>query len=114
MKKILLTLREYQNKQGETKKARVQVGKVHQYPEGGESIILDAALCASLAAMGQKALHEGKDSVWLSIFEEQPQGQPMQQSTRPVEMPNIPVYQQAPQQQQQQAPVFLAPPENFI
>jgi hypothetical protein len=104
MKKILLTLREYQNKQGETKKARVQVGKVHQYPEGGESIILDAALCASLAAMGQKALHEGKDSVWLSIFEEQPQGQ---------QMPQQQYQQQAPQQQQQSPqPTPVMPPMN--
>lgn len=102
MKKILLTLREYQNKQGETKKARVQVGKVHQYPEGGESIILDAALCASLAAMGQKALHEGKDSVWLSIFEEQPQGQQQAPQTQPQQQ----------YQQQTPQPTPIMPPMN--
>lgn len=105
MKRVTLTLREYTNNKGEKKKQRTNVGRVHQYDGGGEAIILDAALCATIAAMAQKALNNGEDAVWLSIFEDdgterrftvtrQQQGQQPQQVQ----------YQQPVQQQQFQPP----------
>lgn len=96
MKKLLLTIREYQNNQGEAKKYKIQVGKIHQYKEGGEAIILDAALCATLAAMGQKALNAGEDSVWLSMWEDLPQGQQQAPQQQYQQAPQIPQQQQAP------------------
>ena len=70
MKKILLTTSEFTNQQNEVKKKRANVGRVHAYTDGGEAIVLDAAMCAVIGAMGQKAMNAGEDSVWLSIFEE--------------------------------------------
>lgn len=105
MKRITLTIKEYTNTVGESKKVRTNVGRVHAYEGGGEAIMLDAALCATIGAMGMKALMAGEDSVWLSIFEDKPQDQ--QQGG----------YNQQPQQQQQQpyqqqAPAMQQPP-NF-
>lgn len=107
MKKVLLTIREYTNQQNEKKKARVNVGRIHKYQDGGESIILDAALCATIGAMGQKALNNGEDSVWLSIFEEQSKGDnSYNRSSEYNQQPpqQAPQMQQPPQHQYNQAP----------
>lgn len=94
MKKVTLTISEYTNSQNEKKKKRVNVGRIHQYAEGGEAIVLDAALCATIAAKAQAALNAGEDSIWLSIFEETPRGDNSYNSS--------PEYNQAPQQTYQQ------------
>ncbi len=102
MKRVTLTLREYTNNQNEKKKQRVNVGRIHTYQDGGESIVLDAALCATIAAMAQKALNNGEDSVWLSMFEDKPQQQTQQYTTNQQPIIQNPVMQQpAPQQNQQ-------------
>lgn len=96
MKKVTLTISEYTNSQNEKKKKRVNVGRIHQYAEGGEAIVLDAALCATIAAKAQAALIAGEDSIWLSIFEDTPKGDNSYNSS--------PEYNQAPQHQTQAAP----------
>lgn len=74
MKRVTLTLREYELN-GEKKKQRVNVGRIHTYPDHNQAIVLDAALCATIASMAQKALNNGDDSIWLSMFEDKPQQQ---------------------------------------
>jgi hypothetical protein len=110
MKKLLLTTSEFTNQNNEVKKKRANVGRVHSYQDGGEAIVLDAAMCAVLGAMGQKAMNAGEDSVWISVFDEsqnQQGGQPQQQQApQPQYQPQQPTqnmgqhqYNQAPQQQ---------------
>ena len=72
--RVTLTLSEFQI-QGETKRKRVNVGRIHQYEDGGTAIVLDAALCATIAAKAQAALNNGEDNIWLSIFEDKPESQ---------------------------------------
>jgi len=102
MKRITLTIKEYTNTLGESKKVRTNVGRVHAYDGGGEAIILDAALCGTIGAMGIKALMAGEDSVWLSIFEDKPQDQ--QQGGYSQQPQQQPYQQQAPAMQQSQQP----------
>lgn len=105
MKKLLLTISEFTNGQGEVKKKRANVGRVHSYDGGGEALVLDAAMCAVIGAMGQAALNKGEDSVWVSIFEEdqnKQQGGYQQQAPQP--QMQQPQYQQPAQQMQQPAP----------
>jgi hypothetical protein len=103
MKKILLTTSEFTNQQNEVKKKRANVGRIHAYTDGGEAIVLDAAMCAVIGAMGQKAMNAGEDSVWLSIFEEEKQAQGSQgQGSYPQQAPQMTnPHHQPPQQQQQ-------------
>lgn len=98
-KKVTLTISEYTNAQNEKKKKRVNVGRIHQYEGGGEAIVLDAALCATIAAKAQAALIAGEDSIWLSIFEDDGQRTPQQQPAHQQQ-----AYQQPAPVQQQPAP----------
>ena len=57
MKKVLLTIGEFTNKQGEVKKNKVKVGRVHDYQDGGESIVLTPALpLLSISADGEEVM----------------------------------------------------------
>lgn len=103
-KKVVLTISEYEVN-GEKKKKRVNVGRIHNYEGGGEAIVLDAALCATIAAKAQAALNAGEDSIWLSIFEDQPQN-PQHQAPQQTYQQPAPV-----QQPHQQQP---APPQQGV
>jgi len=100
-KKVVLTISEYEVN-GEKKKKRVNVGRIHNYEGGGEAIVLDAALCATIAAKAQAALNAGEDSIWLSIFEDDGQGRGQTQQAPQQHRAPAPQYQAPPQQQQQQ------------
>ena len=108
MKKILLTTSEFTNQQNEVKKKRANVGRIHAYTDGGEAIVLDAAMCAVIGAMGQKAMNAGEDSVWLSIFEEDKKNQGGQSQGGYQQPQQAPPQYQTPQQQQQ--PQYQQPP----
>lgn len=116
-KKVVLTISEYEVN-GEKKKKRVNVGRIHNYEGGGEAIVLDAALCAAIAAKAQAALNAGEDAIWLSIFEDTPQGQPQQQTNynqtpqaapQPTYQNPAPVQQGVQNPQQQQGPTAAQP-----
>lgn len=112
MKKLLLTTSEFTNGQNEVKKKRANVGRIHSYQDGGEAIVLDAAMCAVIGAMGQAAMNKGEDSVWVSIFEDDQNGsyQQSQQGIaqqQPAPQMQQPQYQQQGQQPQQQNPMNM-------
>jgi hypothetical protein len=107
MKKLLLTTSEFTNQKQEVKKKRVNVGRIHNYQDGGEAIVLDAAMCAVLGAMGQKAMNAGEDSVWVSVFDEDSNQQTPSPNQNPPQYQN---QQPAPQQNTYQ-PQYQNPPQ---